>query len=133
MEMEDCSSITDEVDALQVEETRAGQGDQPEAASEVAVVTRPRSDAATANNNGYFGRHRMAAALSALQLQIHSTQEELDQLENIGGASAVCTEFMASVESIPDPLLPSTTGPTSESWDRWFRGAHHHNSRLRWI
>ncbi|OAY58295.1 guanine nucleotide-binding protein subunit gamma 2 [Manihot esculenta] len=82
-------------------------------------------------SNGFLGKHRMAAAISNLQNQINFLQEELDQLDELGEASIVCKELISSVESIPDPLLPLSKGPTNISWDRWFRGAQ--NSRKRWI
>ncbi|KAF2291377.1 hypothetical protein GH714_023402 [Hevea brasiliensis] len=81
--------------------------------------------------SGFYGKHRLAAAISNLQNQINYLQEELDQLEEIGEASIVCKELISSVESIPDPLLPLSKGPTNINWDRWFKGAQ--NSRKRWI
>ncbi|KDP32845.1 hypothetical protein JCGZ_12137 [Jatropha curcas] len=82
-------------------------------------------------NNGFLGKHRMAAAISHLQNQIIFLQEELDQLETLGESSIVCKELISSVESIPDPLLPLSRGTTDISWDRWFRGGQ--NVRKRWI
>ncbi|KAJ6683235.1 hypothetical protein OIU74_021322 [Salix koriyanagi] len=37
--------------------------------------------------------------------------------------------LLSKVESIPDPLLPSTQGPVNASWDRWFKG---NKNWLRW-
>ncbi|CAN1130597.1 Guanine nucleotide-binding protein subunit gamma 2 [Linum perenne] len=132
-------------DEHQFEETRSYQDDdqQEEQVQELeSTITAPTSTNSTSphltttpnnnTNNGYFGKHRLTASLSILQLQIQSTQEELDQLESMGGCSAVCSELVTTVESTPDPLLPSSRGPVNESWDRWFRGAHY-NSRRRWI
>ncbi|XP_065882250.1 guanine nucleotide-binding protein subunit gamma 2-like [Euphorbia lathyris] len=82
-------------------------------------------------NNGLFGKHRLAAAISNLQNEINFLQEELEQLETLGESSIVCKELISSVESIPDPLLPWCRGPSNNGWDRWFRGAH--NTRKRWI
>ncbi|XP_075641511.1 guanine nucleotide-binding protein subunit gamma 2-like [Castanea sativa] len=81
----------------------------------------------------FFGKHRMSAAITNLQSQINAIQEELDQVEALGKSSAVCQELISSVESIPDPLLPSTMGPADVSWDRWFRGAHNSKNQKRWI
>ncbi|KAI5597572.1 hypothetical protein POPTR_002G081500v4 [Populus trichocarpa] len=81
--------------------------------------------------NSFLSKHRMAAAITQLQSQISSIQEELDQLDTFGESSIVCKELVSGVESIPDPLLPSTQGPVNASWDRWFKG--NQNSRRRWI
>ncbi|CAN0893429.1 Guanine nucleotide-binding protein subunit gamma 2 [Linum grandiflorum] len=141
MENGNSSVVGDE----QIIETRSSYDEEEEEEQEAeSTITSPTvmtrrstnsissSPLPTTNNNGYFGKHRMAASLSILQLQIQSTQEELDQLESMGGSSAVCTELLTSVESTPDPLLPWSRGPPNESWERWFRGAHY-NSRRRWI
>ncbi|CAK9317416.1 unnamed protein product [Citrullus colocynthis] len=84
-------------------------------------------------NNTFFGRHRISAAITRLQIEINIIKEELQQLENIGEASTVCAGFVSSVESIPDPLLPETIGPTDVNWDQWFRGAHGGRNHRRWI
>uniref|UniRef100_A0A6M2F5B5 G protein gamma domain-containing protein n=1 Tax=Populus davidiana TaxID=266767 RepID=A0A6M2F5B5_9ROSI len=81
--------------------------------------------------NNFLSKHRMVAAITQLQNQINFIQEELDQLDTLGESSIVCEELLSSVESIPDPLLPSTQGPVNASWDRWFKG--NQNSRRRWI
>ncbi|KAF9687193.1 hypothetical protein SADUNF_Sadunf02G0068200 [Salix dunnii] len=81
--------------------------------------------------NKFLSKHRMVAAITQLQSQINSIQEELDQLDTFGESSTVCKELVSGVESIPDPLLPSTQGPVNASWDRWFTG--YQNSRRRWI
>ncbi|KAL0553266.1 hypothetical protein IC582_007155 [Cucumis melo] len=84
-------------------------------------------------NNTFFGRHRITAAINRLQNEINIIKEELQQLENIGESSTVCAGFISSVESIPDPLLPETIGPTDVNWDQWFRGAHGSRNHRRWI
>ncbi|KAI5597573.1 hypothetical protein POPTR_002G081500v4 [Populus trichocarpa] len=66
--------------------------------------------------NSFLSKHRMAAAITQLQSQISSIQEELDQLDTFGESSIVCKE---------------TQGPVNASWDRWFKG--NQNSRRRWI
>ncbi|KAJ6352725.1 GUANINE NUCLEOTIDE-BINDING PROTEIN SUBUNIT GAMMA 1 [Salix viminalis] len=81
--------------------------------------------------NKFLSKHRMVAAITLLQNQINFIQEELDQLDTFGESSIVCEELLSKVESIPDPLLPSTQGPVNASWDRWFKG--NQNSRRRWI
>ncbi|CAA3028060.1 guanine nucleotide-binding protein subunit gamma 2-like [Olea europaea var. sylvestris] len=86
------------------------------------------------STTGLMGKHRMSAAISFLNQQIQSIQEELGQLETLGRSSAVCEELILSVESVPDALLPATRGPTEVSWERWFQGAHGSgNRRRRWI
>ncbi|KAL2544482.1 guanine nucleotide-binding protein subunit gamma 2-like [Forsythia ovata] len=83
---------------------------------------------------GLMGKHRMAAAISFLNQQIQSIQEELDLLETLGRSSTVCEELVSSVESVPDALLSVTKGPAEVSWERWFQGAHSSgNRRRRWI
>ncbi|KAG5245939.1 guanine nucleotide-binding protein [Salix suchowensis] len=72
--------------------------------------------------NKFLSKHRMVAAITLLQNQINFIQEELDQLDTFGESSIVCEELLSKVESIPDPLLPSTQGPVNASWDRWFKG-----------
>ncbi|KAJ6920071.1 hypothetical protein NC651_013863 [Populus alba x Populus x berolinensis] len=57
--------------------------------------------------NNFLSKHRMVAAITQLQNQINFIQEELDQLDTLGESSIVCEELLSSVESIPDPLLPS--------------------------
>ncbi|KAI7757814.1 hypothetical protein M8C21_029190, partial [Ambrosia artemisiifolia] len=49
-------------------------------------------------------------------------QEELDPLEKMGATSVVCKEIPSYMETRPDPLLPTTNGPTNPSWDQWFKG-----------
>ncbi|MED6125836.1 hypothetical protein PIB30_072380 [Stylosanthes scabra] len=84
---------------------------------------------------GFFGKHRMQAAISHLNNQINIIQEELEELETIGASSTVCENFISSIESIPDPLLPiRTKGPVDASWDRWFGGGSNNSrSHKRWI
>ncbi|CAJ1976408.1 unnamed protein product [Sphenostylis stenocarpa] len=48
--------------------------------------------------------------------------EELEQLERMEKASTACKGMLSNVETKPDPLLPSTIGPVSPTWDRWFEG-----------
>ncbi|ONI26021.1 hypothetical protein PRUPE_2G330000 [Prunus persica] len=81
----------------------------------------------------FIGKHKLAASISHLHNQIDIIQKELTQLETAGESSIVCKELIASVESISDPLLPSTKGPADVQWDRWFRGAHNSRSHNRWI
>ncbi|KAI4337398.1 hypothetical protein L6164_015822 [Bauhinia variegata] len=92
---------------------------------------RPQPEQKTGSFPKFFGKHRMQAAMTHLNNQITSIQEELDKLETIGESSTVCKDVISSVESTPDPLLPWTKGSADAGWDRWFRGAH--NSLKRWI
>ncbi|XP_057728617.1 guanine nucleotide-binding protein subunit gamma 1-like isoform X1 [Arachis stenosperma] len=84
---------------------------------------------------GFFGKHRMQAAISHLNNQIIIIQEELEELETIGESSTVCENVISSIESIPDPLLPiRTKGPVDATWDRWFGGGTNNSrSHKRWI
>ncbi|KAB5557202.1 hypothetical protein DKX38_008111 [Salix brachista] len=58
--------------------------------------------------NNFLSKHRMVAAITLLQNQINFIQEELDQLDTFGESSIVCEELLSKVESMPDPLLPSS-------------------------
>ncbi|XP_062097647.1 guanine nucleotide-binding protein subunit gamma 1-like isoform X1 [Humulus lupulus] len=84
-------------------------------------------------NPTFLGRHRMNAAISHLNTQINIIEKELNELETVGDSSIVCQELISSLETIPDPLLPTTKGPADVSWDRWFRGAHNSRSHKRWM
>ncbi|KAL3321697.1 hypothetical protein AABB24_039346, partial [Solanum stoloniferum] len=86
-----------------------------------------------APNNMVMGKHRLAAAISALNQQINIIQEELDQLDSFGEASLVCRELVSSVELIPDALLPVTRGPINVHLDRWFHGGNDSRRNKRWI
>uniref|UniRef100_A0A7N0UE33 G protein gamma domain-containing protein n=1 Tax=Kalanchoe fedtschenkoi TaxID=63787 RepID=A0A7N0UE33_KALFE len=68
------------------------------------------------------GKHRIAAELKRMEQEARFLEEELAQVEKMDLASAVCQEFVVSVESRPDPLLPITNGPLNPAWDRWFEG-----------
>ncbi|KAI4316239.1 hypothetical protein L6164_024238 [Bauhinia variegata] len=94
---------------------------------------RPQPEAKAGSFPKFYGKHRLQAAITHLNNQINSIQEELDQLETTGESSTVCKEVIASVESIPDPLLPWTEGSLDAGWDRWFKGAHNTRIHKRWI
>ncbi|KAL1830544.1 hypothetical protein ACET3Z_000195 [Daucus carota] len=79
----------------------------------------------------FVGKHRMTAAIALLNQQIQFLQEEIDQLETLGGSSVVCKELVASVESVSDALLPVTKGPTEVAWERWFQRSS--KNRKKWI
>ncbi|XP_010488328.1 PREDICTED: guanine nucleotide-binding protein subunit gamma 2 [Camelina sativa] len=68
------------------------------------------------------GKHRIQAELKRLEQEARFLEEELELLERMDNASASCKEFLDSVDSKPDPLLPETTGPVNETWDQWFEG-----------
>ncbi|KAM6543797.1 hypothetical protein CsatB_008244 [Cannabis sativa] len=84
-------------------------------------------------NPTFLGRHRMNAAISQLNTQINIIQKELHELETVGESSIVCAELISSLETIPDPLLPTTRGPAEVTWDRWFRGANTSRGHKRWM
>ncbi|XP_074270369.1 guanine nucleotide-binding protein subunit gamma 2-like isoform X1 [Silene latifolia] len=83
--------------------------------------------------SNFIGRHRLQAALSHLDQQINIFQEELNELDSVGGPSTVCNELITGVESTPDPLLPETRGPVDVSWERWFGGGNTSRTHRRWI
>ncbi|KAL1552633.1 guanine nucleotide-binding protein subunit gamma 2-like [Salvia divinorum] len=91
------------------------------------------SSAMASSTSGHMGKHRMLAAISFLNQQIQIMQDELVELETIGGVSTVCPDVIASVDSVPDALLPVTRAPVDADWDRWFQGAQSSRSRRRWI
>ncbi|KAG6643886.1 guanine nucleotide-binding protein subunit gamma 2-like [Carya illinoinensis] len=101
--------------------------------SSPGVPLHPQANAKADSYTAFFGKHRMAAAISNLHNQINMIQEELEQLETLGNSSIVCKELISSLDSVRDPLLPSTVGPADVSWDRWFRGAHNSRNHKRWI
>ncbi|XP_050366874.1 guanine nucleotide-binding protein subunit gamma 2-like [Argentina anserina] len=105
---------------------RSGGGERREDAAAAAVPAGPPCPT-------FVGKHRMAAAISHLHTQINIIQEELNELETVSESSIVCKEFVASIESISDPLLPWSKGAPEVGWDRWFRGAHNTRSNNRWI
>ncbi|MCD7448232.1 hypothetical protein HAX54_039993 [Datura stramonium] len=104
------------------------RGDLPSSTSSVRPVLRTG-----APNNMVMGKHRLAAAIAALNQQIQIIQEELDQLDSFGEASLVCRELVSSVELVPDALLPVTRGPINVNLDRWFHGANDSRRNKRWI
>ncbi|CAN4095583.1 unnamed protein product [Withania somnifera] len=102
--------------------------------NEVQPSTRPiLRNGAPNNNNMVMGKHRLAAAIAALNQQIHIIQEELDQLDSFGEASLVCRELVSSVELVPDALLPVTRGPINVHLVRRFHGANESRRNKRWI
>ncbi|XP_010552457.1 PREDICTED: guanine nucleotide-binding protein subunit gamma 2-like isoform X5 [Tarenaya hassleriana] len=68
------------------------------------------------------GKHRVQAELKRLEQEARFLEEEMEQLEKMERASTSCQEFLDSVDNKPDPLLPETTGPVNQMWDRWFEG-----------
>ncbi|CAL9144029.1 unnamed protein product [Musa hybrid cultivar] len=79
------------------------------------------------------GKHRISAEVKRLEQESRSLEEELQQLEKTEKLSAGLQEFLLKVESIPDPLLPETTGPANTSWDRWFEGPQDTQGCRCWI
>ncbi|GMH18843.1 hypothetical protein Nepgr_020684 [Nepenthes gracilis] len=79
------------------------------------------------------GKHRIIAELMRLEQETRFLEEELEHLEKIEEASAACKEFLSSVETRPDPLLPETNGPVNPSWDRWFEGPQDSKGCRCWI
>ncbi|XP_060173682.1 guanine nucleotide-binding protein subunit gamma 2-like [Lycium barbarum] len=117
------SSTSQELNEIQ-------QTDLPSSSSSSSIRPVSRTEAP---NNMVMGKHRLAAAVSALNQQIQFIQEELDQLDSIGEASIVCRELVSSVELIPDALLPVTRGPINVHLDRWFHGTNDSRRNKRWI
>ncbi|KAK7356882.1 hypothetical protein VNO80_16162 [Phaseolus coccineus] len=68
------------------------------------------------------GKHRIHAELKRLEQEARFLEEELEKLERMEKASTACKGMLSNVETKPDPLLPSTIGPVSPTWDRWFEG-----------
>ncbi|CAA0814936.1 Guanine nucleotide-binding protein subunit gamma 1 [Striga hermonthica] len=109
-------------------------GSAPPPAADQLHTHSPSPSLPPANvTQGIMGKHRMTAAIAFLNQQIQILQDEIDELDNIGGVSTVCPELIASVDTVPDALLPVTRGPADVGWDRWFQGAHSSRSRRRWI
>ncbi|KAL4590488.1 hypothetical protein LXL04_003418 [Taraxacum kok-saghyz] len=79
------------------------------------------------------GKHRISAALKRLEQEARSLEEELEQLENMEAVSGVCNAILNDVERRPDPLLPTTNGPTNPEWDRWFEGPTDKSDCKCWI
>ncbi|KAL9227181.1 hypothetical protein vseg_002905 [Gypsophila vaccaria] len=95
--------------------------------------TTPTTTSSAKTPVNFIGRHRLQAAISHLDQQIKTFQDELNELDSIGGPSTVCNELISGVESAPDPLLPLTRGPVDVSWERWFGGGGSSRSHRRWI
>ncbi|TVU46049.1 hypothetical protein EJB05_05567, partial [Eragrostis curvula] len=68
------------------------------------------------------GRHRIQAELKKLEQEARFLEEELEELEKTDKVSSALQQFLVTIESKADPLLPVTTGPSNQSWDRWFEG-----------
>lgn len=79
------------------------------------------------------GKHRVQAELKRLEQEANFLEEELEKLEKMEGASALCKEILTDVETRPDPLLPVTIGPLNPSWDRWFEGPQDSKGCSCWI
>ncbi|KAJ3696294.1 hypothetical protein LUZ60_001671 [Juncus effusus] len=80
----------------------------------------------------FIGKHRLAAAISRLDQEILSLQEELSELETMEPSSAASEEVLASTQGKPDPLLPVTSGPENSSWDRWFQRVRSSRTHKWW-
>uniref|UniRef100_A0A0A8XN95 G protein gamma domain-containing protein n=1 Tax=Arundo donax TaxID=35708 RepID=A0A0A8XN95_ARUDO len=68
------------------------------------------------------GRHRIQAEFKKLEQEARFLEEEIEELEKTDKVSSALQELIATMESKADPLLPITTGPANQSWDRWFEG-----------
>ncbi|KAK8507301.1 hypothetical protein V6N13_070089 [Hibiscus sabdariffa] len=79
------------------------------------------------------GKHRIQAELKRLEQEARFLEEELEQIERMENASAACKEMLSNVETIPDPLLPITSGPVNLSWDLWFEGPQESKGCKCWI
>ncbi|XP_031097251.1 guanine nucleotide-binding protein subunit gamma 2-like isoform X2 [Ipomoea triloba] len=58
------------------------------------------------------GKHRISAELKQLEQEARFLEEELEQVDRMEKASAVCKEMLSNVETRPDPLLPESYEPT---------------------
>ncbi|XP_010669569.1 guanine nucleotide-binding protein subunit gamma 2 isoform X2 [Beta vulgaris subsp. vulgaris] len=87
------------------------------ATATTTTVVASRSGRSKTPSN-FIGRHRLQAAISHLDQQIRMIQDELDELDSIGGPSTVCDE---------------TKGPIDVNWERWFGGGSSSRSHRRWI
>ncbi|XP_011082122.1 uncharacterized protein LOC105164967 [Sesamum indicum] len=112
-------------------EQRNNHAPSPSSSSSLPMPSSRASPNTTAP--GLMGKHRMAAAISYLNQQIQIIQDELDELETIGGVSTVCPELISTVDAVPDALLPVTRGPADVGWERWFQGTPSSRGRRRWI
>ncbi|KAL6888638.1 hypothetical protein ACP4OV_009664 [Aristida adscensionis] len=92
----------------------------------------PAPSPAAPRNVGYVGKHRLSAAITRLDQELQSLQDELNELETMEPASAACQEVITSTEGKPDPLLPITSGPENSSWDRWFQRVRSSRSNKWW-
>ncbi|KAF4370200.1 hypothetical protein F8388_007341 [Cannabis sativa] len=88
--------------------------------------------------NDNRGKHRILAELRCLEQELKclesvslvrsfdpdssDVQEELEELERTENASMICAELLSHIETISDPLTPTTNGPINVLWDRWFEG-----------
>lgn len=133
-----------EEDDAEEEERRRGEG-APQQAQRPTATARPSSGPQqqqqpqpqnppqpVARNLGYVGKHRLSAAISRLDQELQSLQDELNELESMESASAACQEVIISTEGKPDPLLPITSGPENSSWDRWFQPVRSSRSNKWW-
>ncbi|EER91202.1 hypothetical protein BDA96_01G169500 [Sorghum bicolor] len=68
------------------------------------------------------GRHRIQAELKKLEQEARFLEEELEELEKADKVSSALQELLTAMERKADPLLPVSTGPVNQSWDRWFEG-----------
>ncbi|KAM6541318.1 hypothetical protein CsatB_005765 [Cannabis sativa] len=72
--------------------------------------------------NDNRGKHRILAELRCLEQELKCLEEELEELERTENASMICAELLSHIETISDPLTPTTNGPINVLWDRWFEG-----------
>ncbi|KAL6629806.1 hypothetical protein ACP70R_029571 [Stipagrostis hirtigluma subsp. patula] len=82
---------------------RRGQQGQGQRAGRPSSGPQPQP---ATRNVGYVGKHRLSAAISRLDQELQSLQDELKELETMEPASAACQEVITSTEGKPDPLLP---------------------------
>ncbi|RCV05563.1 hypothetical protein SETIT_1G093100v2 [Setaria italica] len=125
------------------EERRGGEGAPPQRHVQAQrPAARPSTDPqhqqhpppppGVMRNVGYVGKHRLSAAISRLDQELQSLQEELNELETMEPASTACQDVITSTEGKPDPLLPITSGPENSSWDRWFQRVRSSRSNKWW-
>ncbi|GFQ07984.1 hypothetical protein PHJA_002942400 [Phtheirospermum japonicum] len=57
-----------------------------------SAAAMPRSHGSANTTTSLMGKHRMTAAIAFLNQQIQLIQDEIDDLDTIGGVSTVCPE-----------------------------------------
>ncbi|KEH42813.1 guanine nucleotide-binding protein subunit gamma 2 [Medicago truncatula] len=70
-------------------------------------ITHQRVQSQSLSSSDTRGKHRIHAELKRLEQETRYLEEELEKLERMDKASTSCKELLSSVQTRPDPLLPS--------------------------